>query len=432
MAINNLSPRLRHLLIQSHSGTSEVVMPQPVISSPSDTLRSLSPDPAYLPLRGKIPPPLTLPPLSFFEPGMEPTPTSSIFNLLNTLSVDSPPATARSVSPLHRSELPSTAALERSPSTPMSAPLSTAGSAPFFARQHRPSVDNPIPTLRPDMYRRHSGQPYDINPATNRIIYREFDFNPGGSRVPISRTTKACNACRSRKVRCDAGGQSGETGTCSRCREAGVECSYTGAQKKRGPCPGLARPGMGARRQSGQPIPGNTPPELSPDSRSSYGFPLPQNEQSHAQLPPIPQHGLQSALPPIPSVHSQPPPQSNYQVHQGWTSAQPRPLYLPTSPTSLARRPATATASQTGRKPSFVSWHPPDIEERPGVFEQEYSMQAQERGVTMPGMQQGDWRDSERVYRTSTGGSTSAFGGDGRSLPPLSVALRRTSFYEPR
>jgi hypothetical protein len=77
------------------------------------------------------------------------------------------------------------------------------------------------------------------------------------SRAPISRTTKACNACRSRKVRCDAGGQaavlSGEEMPCSRCRNGGVVCVYSGQQRKRGPTPGsvgAGRPPLNKRKSS--------------------------------------------------------------------------------------------------------------------------------------------------------------------------------------
>lgn len=78
----------------------------------------------------------------------------------------------------------------------------------------------------------------------------------GFSRAPISRTTKACNACRQRKVRCDAGATTGEMkpngepGTCSRCKETGVDCIYTTEQRKRGPMPGSTRPGTGVKRKT--------------------------------------------------------------------------------------------------------------------------------------------------------------------------------------
>ena len=69
--------------------------------------------------------------------------------------------------------------------------------------------------------------------------------NPTSSRAPISRTTKACNACRSRKVRCDAGGQAaalvGTEMPCSRCKDAGLTCVYSAQQRKRGPTPGSRR-----------------------------------------------------------------------------------------------------------------------------------------------------------------------------------------------
>jgi hypothetical protein len=120
---------------------------------------------------------------------------------------------------------------------------------------HRPPTA-PHPDLygRPDMGRRHTYHPavyeypvYEMGvPVGYHPAFIGVPFDGGmGTRAPISRTTKACDACRSRKVRCDAGGMPGSTGTCSRCRESGRLCVYTATQKKRGPTPG--RP---ARSQS--------------------------------------------------------------------------------------------------------------------------------------------------------------------------------------
>lgn len=113
----------------------------------------------------------------------------------------------------------------------------------------------------------------------------------GSSRAPISRTTKACNACRQRKVRCDAGATTGEMkpngepGTCSRCKETGIECVYTTEQRKRGPMPGSVRGSVSAaaaaaaggnpglrRKSSNQHLVGGTPSQQQLGARGSVAM----------------------------------------------------------------------------------------------------------------------------------------------------------------
>ncbi|WWC98560.1 hypothetical protein V866_005452 [Kwoniella sp. B9012] len=148
---------------------------------------------------------------------------------------------------------------------------------------------------RPGLLRRHSSHPYEYTSSSSisrpTTAYatgpiHEADYAGMGARAPISRTTKACNACRNRKVRCDAGG--GDMGPCSRCVESGTTCVYTGAQKKRGPCPGTARQSISKPRRpstqsqisshrssvaSVQSYVVTPTDEQAPWSRSSYGFP---------------------------------------------------------------------------------------------------------------------------------------------------------------
>ncbi|WVQ85911.1 hypothetical protein IAT38_008079 [Cryptococcus sp. DSM 104549] len=164
----------------------------------------------------------------------------------------------------------------------------------------------------------------------------EPEYPVASSRAPISRTTKACNACRGRKVRCDAGvvngaGVAGEA-ACTRCRESSLECVYTSVQKKRGPCPGTARPASTKSRRPSAQIPQFSPvssshrssiasiqtsldvvtPEDHPwGNGTSYGFPAP----ASGQISPgtgyeqgYHGHGHQGALPP-------PPPPPHYQHH---------------------------------------------------------------------------------------------------------------------
>ncbi|OWZ36586.1 hypothetical protein C347_00760 [Cryptococcus neoformans AD2-60a] len=167
-------------------------------------------------------------------------------------------------------------------------------SFPEFYPYHTPTVPYMTQAIdRPGIYRRHSSHPNEhhslyphlVPPSLHRhsthhsssatpstsfnvpfppppplTAYAngpyEPDFRVSGPRIPISRTTKACNSCRNRKVRCDAGamngGRAGEA-PCTRCKEGNLECVYTNVQKKRGPCPGTARPaGSRSRRSSVQ------------------------------------------------------------------------------------------------------------------------------------------------------------------------------------
>jgi hypothetical protein len=254
MTDTQLSPRLRHLLIQEDRRTGKLILPDVTRSSPPR-----SPEYAASPLSAK--PPLSSGGLPLPRAPSDDRRPSHLFSLLNDLSVvspRSPPSSAGSgsISPrMARVPPPASAPAPAPPhidtyahahahhapmsSTPLSAPLP--GTRPHYFGDERRSTNGPVPP-RPDLFRRHSSHPYEYNPASQPVAYRHVDYTPvglGTSRAPISRTTKACNACRARKVRCDAGGNAGgEPSRCSRCRESGVPCVYSGAQKKRGPCPG--------------------------------------------------------------------------------------------------------------------------------------------------------------------------------------------------
>lgn len=95
----------------------------------------------------------------------------------------------------------------------------------------------------------------------------------GSSRAPISCTTKACNTCRSRKVRCDAGGQAGAlVGSempCSRCKVAGLTCVYSAQQRRRGPIPGTKRSESATQSKSGGD--GSETPDRRPSAISTWG-----------------------------------------------------------------------------------------------------------------------------------------------------------------
>ncbi|WOO78832.1 Glucose transport transcription regulator RGT1 [Vanrija pseudolonga] len=131
--------------------------------------------------------------------------------------------------------------------------------------QHYPPAYMHDPPYQLDIDRRHSyhpGQgapgytPGPIRPSTSKHqAHRGHPGHPGhpgqlpyhpemvpfpgdGMRTPISRTTKACDSCRARKVRCNPDPSALIPGTCTRCSEANRECVFTSTQKKRGPAPG--------------------------------------------------------------------------------------------------------------------------------------------------------------------------------------------------
>jgi hypothetical protein len=238
----SLSPRLRHLLIQEDRRTGKLILPDRSRQAAGSVSPPQSPEFTSPTMdRPSTTSSATLPPPRIVD---DLRPSQSIFSLLNDLSVASlrsPPSTSHSgsISPHTVARRPSPT-LPPQPITPQSAPLPGVR-PPFFAEERQSTTQGPIPP-RPDLFRRHSSHPYEYYPASQpHVAYRHVGYAPlgMGSRAPISRTTKACNACRARKVRCDAGGNSGgEPSTCSRCRESGVTCVYSGAQKKRGPCPG--------------------------------------------------------------------------------------------------------------------------------------------------------------------------------------------------
>ena len=250
---STLSPRLAHLLIQEDSTTGRLIMPDgtdardPLALSPP-----LTPGSTFAFEPSPITKSITLPPLesSLVSTLRLPPPTGrsdrkpSLISLLS----NSPPDSSSSNRTL--SAIPSGSAL-----VPPSPPLTAFPRQPPLSwPSHRPAplATRPLPTApasgsfpnRPDVFRRHSVMSYEadsshpypqVSPSKGYLLMEESM----GSRAPISRATKACNACRTRKVRCDAGGlPGGQPGTCSRCRESGVDCVYSVVQKKRGPCPG--------------------------------------------------------------------------------------------------------------------------------------------------------------------------------------------------
>lgn len=139
----------------------------------------------------------------------------------------------------------------------------------------------------------HPGHPYPPPPHHGPAPFYEathaIPFETG-ARAPISRTTKACNGCRERKVRCDAGGQPGGGGVCSRCRESGRECKYSATQKKRGPMPGRA--GRARRTSLEDGLLRQQPPSWGDYPRYPYSPRSPRHEpyplHSHAPPPPPP------------------------------------------------------------------------------------------------------------------------------------------------
>ena len=67
--------------------------------------------------------------------------------------------------------------------------------------------------------------------------YAPYDAG-GGTRPPIYRATKACDACRKSKSRCVKGGTLAAPSPCVKCVAAGTVCVYSAEQRRRGPPPG--------------------------------------------------------------------------------------------------------------------------------------------------------------------------------------------------
>lgn len=289
----SLSPRLRHLLIVEDRKTGKLYLPiagqstaKP--SSPGSPIRRLSPP--VSPFTFPISPvdrtsqsPRQQPPVTRFPPTLPPSlerslpdpldrrPSSSISSLLSEGSrplpspLSSQPLASTSYAVEHRGsryEHPNRASAPSISFTPyhgsgsyaaaLTCPiLPTDGStSPFVPSSHyetaRPSTTSAL--IRPNYSRRPSGEirnlyrhsvaPYP-SPRPVSMAMSSTSHHASSSRAPISRTTKACNACRNRKVRCDAGGPGAPEGqSCGRCRDGGIECEYSGVQRKRGPCPG--------------------------------------------------------------------------------------------------------------------------------------------------------------------------------------------------
>ena len=244
--MTTLSPRLAHLLIHEDRATGRLINADgtdaggiPGLYPPLSPMTfAFEPSPLDKPL--PLPSPASLlPPLLSAS---DRRPSQSIFSLVSDLHM-TPPSSASSTSsaPLQASQADSR---RLSPSHFISSLPTTSCERHEYYSPYRPSSGNGPMRPRPEMVRRHSSNPYEYPPPGRHNQYalppNSEAFAPmSGSRAPISRTTKACNACRSRKVRCDAGGlPGGEPSTCNRCRESGVACVYSGTQKKRGPCPG--------------------------------------------------------------------------------------------------------------------------------------------------------------------------------------------------
>ncbi|WRT70665.1 uncharacterized protein IL334_007663 [Kwoniella shivajii] len=478
MVDTTLSPRLRHLLISEDRSTGRLIMP-----AGGDLRTSISDGPSPVHLSSSLPNPSISSSSQNTSPAVSPTslvydsspnvtkrplpidtasgrlpppnatnrPMSSIFSLLNGLSVGSPPSSASSsgsirpqdkdrevkekgkVSPPYARPQPISPTSEsrhlhlqqsqhqyQFHPAPFSAPIIAHRQSMYFDSTHpyKPPFPPPTPScddggMRPGLLRRHSSHPYEYSPAQRPStayvtgpIY-EVDYAGMGARAPISRTTKACNACRSRKVRCDAGG--GDMGACSRCVESGTACIYTGAQKKRGPCPGTARPSISKPRRpstqsqisshrssvaSVQSIQSYvlTPTDEQPpwSSRSSYGFPPPPTAFTH----------------PDPSEWSSVAPSKSRP-----STAIPATRHSISAPVGDNLRPSSSSVNSWAHNETG-----PDIGRN--MFDRDYVLGPRSNDRNL------------KMTTTATIDSSDRLGIEPRALPPLRVAINQGSFYE--
>ncbi|KAJ3783074.1 fungal-specific transcription factor domain-containing protein [Lentinula aff. detonsa] len=70
------------------------------------------------------------------------------------------------------------------------------------------------------------------------MVHSEEDAQDGGTRPTKRRATRACDSCRSRKIKCD---NDTSNGACSNCLNMKIECKQTLQKQKRGPKVGSRR-----------------------------------------------------------------------------------------------------------------------------------------------------------------------------------------------
>jgi hypothetical protein len=240
-------PRLKHLLIRVEGQAGGLInpeVPRKVCSSNSVNSHLLhSPGFHLVPLEKASSMPISDVGGDFlFQPRFaQDRPGSTLRSLIYRDILNAP---LQSSSPGSDACLPPSGSLSHSSTLPQFASLSAQKSCLFFNEQQSRTPEG-TRLRRLELLRRHSFLPYKFNAALQgKIAYRQLVYPTFGadcSRGPIRRATKACNACRQRKVRCEAarnGNPGEEPSKCSRCRVAGVECVFSDVLKRRGPCPG--------------------------------------------------------------------------------------------------------------------------------------------------------------------------------------------------
>ncbi|OCF43628.1 hypothetical protein I317_02519 [Kwoniella heveanensis CBS 569] len=326
----------------SRNSTSPTVSPTTFafVPSPYDKARPLPSDGSVV--NHVLPPPVA-------------RPTSSIFSLLNGSHPTSPPSTSSSCGSLRgeqdrdrdyrekekrRATPPYPPPRPRTQShcqPPLSAPITSHSQTMYFDERpvyppNTPSSSHSDGTGRPGLLRRHSSHPYEYSPSSSRPttayatgpIY-EADYAAMGARAPISRTTKACNACRSRKS------------AASHRSSVGSIQSYV-----------------------------VTPTDEQPwSSRSSYGFP-----------PPPPPPMFAGPAPVDPAEWSSVAPQKN------------RPTSSSNIPGSSGRYSFSVTSGSGSHEPAVLSWPAmaPAVEvvDR-GMFDQDYAITSRPRSRDLNG-----------------------------------------------
>ncbi|KAI0403256.1 hypothetical protein F4802DRAFT_616881 [Xylaria palmicola] len=104
-------------------------------------------------------------------------------------------------------------------------------SQPLSSEQPQP-LSQPRPLLQPHESLDHLAQQY-----ASRIQQNSQDYIPPRKRSKVSR---ACDECRRKKVKCDAGSETGEE-PCSNCRRSSIRCLFSRIPQKRGPSKGYIK-----------------------------------------------------------------------------------------------------------------------------------------------------------------------------------------------
>lgn len=98
--------------------------------------------------------------------------------------------------------------------------------------QQQPSPLPPLRPLQPSPYPAAAGYPVYPYPRNNAKPISPEELESDKAENRRTRISRACDACRRKKIKCDT---SGPGNTCKNCKYSKVECTFNDSAKKRGP-----------------------------------------------------------------------------------------------------------------------------------------------------------------------------------------------------